>query len=261
MRHTEVAERPCERGYDLESTEFACLGSRYAGGGGQAQIAGYGLGVCDDLIPAAGRADAEDKNRGKCKYHDKALNKARYRCRLEAAAGCVSDDNDRAYYHCGSILEVKQRTEQLAAGSKAGGGVGNVENDNHKSSESFDYLSVVTETASYVFGQGDSSQSYRIPAQTLCNEKPVEVSAERKTYSRPACLRDAVEEGKTGNAHKKPCAHVRGLCGKCCDDRAELAAAEVELVRVGLTLGIVNADSDHAYEVDDDGYQDTNNIN
>ena len=258
--HAEVAERPCEGGYYLESAELAGLGGLNAGGRGHAEVAGDGLGVCNDVFPAADGVDAEDEDDRQSKDHYKALHKARYRRCLEAAACGVCYDYGSAYYHGGNVVISEQSSEKLAAGREAGSCVGNVENDDGYGAYKLDELGVIVEAAGYVLGQSQRAQPHRVAAQALCNEQPVEIGAKRKADSRPARFRDAAEERQSGNAHEQICAHVRSFGGKRRHDRAELAAAEVKLVCVGLALGIVNADGDHTNKVDHNGDQYANNI-
>lgn len=157
--HAEVAERPCEGGYYLESAELAGLGGLNAGGCGHAEVAGDGLGVCNDIFPAADGVDAEDEDDRQSKDHYKALHKARYRRCLEAAACGVCYDYGSAYYHGGNVVISEQSSEKLAAGREAGSCVGNVENDDGYGAYKLDELGVIVEAAGYVLGQSQRSQT------------------------------------------------------------------------------------------------------
>ena len=64
-----------------------------------------------------------------------------------------------------------------------------------------------------------------------------------------------VKEGKTGNAHQKVRTHIGSLGAHRGDDRAELSAAEVEVLGRGI-LRIHYAYRQHTQQVDNDGNKD-----
>ena len=253
--HSEIAQRPCQQGEDGERAVACGLGALYVGAGGQAQIAGDLPGVCEDAVPAAGRADAEYHNDDEGEDHDKALDEAGDGGRLEAAAGGVGHDDDGAYEHRGNIACAEQSAEKLAAGGKAGGGVGHIEDDDKYRADGLYYLGVVMKALGYEIGNGQSIDLDRVAAQALCDEQPVEICTQSKADGGPARLGDAAEKGKAGDAHEQPCAHVGGLGAQSSDIGTQLSSAKIELAGVGLTPGIGNADRQHTYKVNSDRYQ------
>ena len=94
-----------------------------------------------------------------------------------------------------------------------------------------------------------------ILSHSLGDDEPVEICTQCQTYCRPARFGNAAEEGKTGNAHQKVRTHIGSLGAHRGDDRAELSAAEVEVLGRGI-LRIHYAYRQHTQQVDNDGNKD-----
>ena len=94
MGHAEVAKTPSQSGDYHKRSVGAGLGCKNVGAGGEAQVAGDLLCVCNDGINTAGGVDAEDENNDESKGHDNALDKACDRGCHEAAHCAVSNNDD-----------------------------------------------------------------------------------------------------------------------------------------------------------------------
>ena len=92
--HSEIAEAPGEGGENGECAVFSGLGSLNIGVCEEVQVAGNGLCIGDNGIPAAGGVNAEDQDDNQGKGHYQALNEAGNRGRHEAAHGAVGHNDN-----------------------------------------------------------------------------------------------------------------------------------------------------------------------
>ena len=102
---------------------------------------------------------------------------------------------------------------------------------------------------------GDGVHMGRVGADALGHDQPVQIGAHRQTDGRPGRVRDARDVGHARQAQQQPGRHVRGLGAHRRGQRAQLAAAQVEVAHVGRALGVDPADGNHARQIDDDGNQ------
>ena len=210
-------------------------------------------------LTLAGSAGAEEKHHDQRKGHDDGLNQAGDGGRHEAAQGAVGHDDRRGDDHGGHVVKAEEAVEQLAAGGEARGRVGHEEDDDGQRAQDLDELGVVAKARGEEVRHGDRARLRRVAAQASGDEQPVEPGAERQADRGPACLRDAAEQGQTGHAHQQVGAHVGGLGAHRGHDGAELAAAEVEVLG-GLVVGVLDADGQHADQIDDDGQENTDRV-
>ena len=255
MGHAKVAEAPRQSRSDLEggiASGGACVN---IGACGETQVAGDILGVCDNGVPAAGGVDAENEDDDKCGRHNDALDKARDGGRHETAGRAVGNDDSGGDYHCRHVIKAEKAVEELAAGGKAGGGVGHKEHDDDDRADGLNDLGVIAETHGEEVRHGNGMGLCGILSHSLGDDEPVEICTQCQTYCRPARFGNAAEEGKTGNAHQKVRTHIGSLGAHRGDDRAELSAAEVEVLGRGI-LRIHYAYRQHTQQVDNDGNKD-----
>ena len=251
--HAEITETPSERRENGHAVIDPGTVRQDVGAGEEVQIAGDGFGVGDDGIPAADRVDAENQNHDQGKGHDQALNQTGDGGCHEAAHGAVGDDDNGRDDHRGRIGPAEHGVEQLAAGHKAGRGIGDKENDDDQGADGFNQLGVVAEAAGQVIRHRDGVDLGRVGTQTLGDQQPVQIGAGGKTDGCPAGFGNAAEQRQTRHAHQQIGAHVRGLGAHGGNDRAELPAAEIEVGAVVGSLGMPVTDIDHPDKVTDDG--------
>ena len=87
--------------------------------------------IIHNCAPAAGAADAVCKYGNKCDRHNDTLDQIGGRNSTETAHDCVADDDKRCYDHGNRVINPEKTVKQLAAGSKAGCGVGDKKDDDH----------------------------------------------------------------------------------------------------------------------------------
>ena len=255
MGHAEVAETPCQSGGNHEGGVLSRFGSKYVGARGEAQVAGDLLCVCDNGIPTAGDIGAVNKNDDERSGHNNALDKARDGGRHETAGRAVGNDDSGGDYHCRHVIKAEEAVEELAAGGKARGGVGHEEHDDDDRADGLNDLGVIAETHGEEVRHGNGMGLCGILSHSLGDDEPVEICTQRQTYCCPAGFGNAAEEGETGNAHQQVRAHIGSLGAHRGDDRAELSAAEVEVLGRGI-LRIHYAYRQHTQQVDNDGNKD-----
>ena len=125
------------------------------------------------------------------------------------------------------------------------------ENNDDYSSDAFYKSAAVTVAVGKKVGNGNGINLEGVLVQTLCNNQPVEISAQRKAYYRPCGVSQTAEICKTGDTHQKPAAHVGGFGAHCNHNRAELAAAEVKVLRTVVALGVYCTYGKHAHQIND----------
>ena len=258
MGHAKVAEAPGQGGENREEAEFAGSVREDVGVGGEAQITGDGLCIFHHGIPAADSADAEDQDHDQRKGHDQALDQTCNGGGHKTAHRAVGNNDDGRDDHRGNIVPAEHGVEELAAGHKAGRGIGNEEDDDHQGADNLDELGVVPKTLREKVRNGDGIKSCRVDAESAGNKKPVEVSADGKADGGPARFGDAAEECQTGNTHQQIGAHVRGFGAHGRNKRAKLTSAEVKVGTGVGAFGVPIPDQNHADQVDDNGENDEN---
>ena len=256
MRHPEVAETPGKRRENGDPAVAAGFRRLDIGAGKEVQITGNRSGIGNDGVPAAGCMDAENENDNQREGHDHALDQAGDGGRHEAAHGAVSDDDNGGDDHGNGVVPAEHAVEQLAAGDKAGSGIGNKEDDNDQSADGLDQLGVIPKARCQKIRNRDGVELRGIDAQSAGDDQPVEIGARSKADGSPAGFRDAAEQRQARDAHQQISAHVRGLGAHGRGDRAELASAEVKVRAVAGTLGMAVPDEQHADQIDDDGEDD-----
>ena len=102
----------------------------------------------------------------------------------------------------------------------------------------------------------DGVQIGRVAPQPPGHDEPVEPGAHGQTDGRPARRRNAGEVGKAGQAHQQPAGHIAGFSAHSSDQRAHLAAAEVEIGAVLVGLAVYKAHQQHAHQIDHNGGND-----
>ena len=220
MGHTEVAQAPGQGGDDAQGREAARLVGGHVVALGQVQVAGHGGGVGRHGLPATGLADAEEDDEHQGKGHDDALDQVRGRHGQEAAQDRVADDDDGTHDHGHVVVHPKEAVEQRTDGLKAGGSVGDEEDQDDHSGDAGEHILLVPVAPGEEAGDGDGPDVGRVPAQTLGHDEPVEVGADGQANGRPAHLGNAAEIGQAGQTHEQVAAHVRGFGAHGCDHRA-----------------------------------------
>ena len=167
MGHAEITETPGQGGGNHQRGVAAGLFCKNAGAGGEAQIAGNGLCVCNYRVPSAGSTDAEEEDDDEGKGHHNALNETGDGGSHETAEGAVGHNHDGGDNHGGHIIKAEETVEELTAGGKTGCHVRDKENDDHQSAQRFNELSVIPEACGEKIRHGDSMNPGRITAETL----------------------------------------------------------------------------------------------
>ena len=241
MRHTEVAETPCQRRNDRQKV----IGVRAAGfrivDARQREVARNRLCVVQYSTHTACLGHTE---------HDDADQ----RCRHDNGLDEVSED--RTDDHCCVVLPAEDRAEQLAAGRKARSSVGHEEDQDDQRSNAHEDPVLVMVAVGEEVRNGDRADLLAVDTQTLGNEQPVEIGADCQTDRSPAGFRAAGEVGNARKTHEQPAAHVGCLGAHGSDERTELSAAEVEVADILILFGIQNADDDHHDQIPDDRHGD-----
>ena len=253
MRHAEVAEAPCHQRYDSQQRIGLCLAADVSHG--QRQIAGQLLCIIHNIVKAACCVNTEYNDHYKCQSHNDTLDKVSCTCCKESADTCVQDDYDGTDYHCGVILNIKERVEQLAACCKAGRCIWNKENQDYQCSYTLKSVALVTVTVLEEIRNRDRLAVLSVGSQSLCNDEPVYICTYSQTDSRPACLRSTAEECNARKSHKQPAAHIGRFRTHCCNDRAEFSAAQIEIAYVVVLLGTPYTDKYHCNKIYCNGYQ------
>ena len=257
MRHTKVAETPCEDRGDGQQTVRLCFTGLRTVRAEHGQVARHGLCILDDDIHAAGGMDTVDDDGYQRNRHDDALDQVGGACRHKAAHCTVQDDNDCACDHRNRVVDAEHRVEQLAAGSKAGCGVRDEENDDDNGCDARQNALLVAVAVGEEGRQGDRVCRMGVQTDLARDEKPVEVGADRKTDCGPARITDTGQVRKTRQTHQQPGTHIGGLRTHRNDKRTELSAAEIEIIGSLVAVGEVPSDTQHQDEIRQDCHNDT----
>ena len=252
MGHPEVAETPGQCGDNRDKAEAADGPVEDVARTEETQIAGDRLCVLDNGAPAAGRADAEEQHDDQREGHHETLDQAGDRGGHEAAGRRVRDDDKGTQQHRGQVADAEHAVKQLAAGHKGRGGIGYEEHHHDERAERLDQVGIIVKAAGEEVRHRDGADCRRIAAQAAGNDQPVEPGAERESDGRPSGLGHAAEEGQPRYAHQQIGAHVRGLGAHGRHDRAELPAAQIEVVRAVVALGVMRADGQHTDQIHGD---------
>ena len=254
--HAEVAQTPCQRGYDVQQT---------VGGGGvvccivacsHGQVAGQAAGVVQNHVPAACHIDAIHQHRDQRHAHDNGLDQVGGRHSAEAAHDGVAHDDHSGQDHGRHVIHAKQAVEQLAAGGKAGSGVRDEEHDDNDRAQRVEQVALVMEPQGKELRHRDGIQIGRVAAQAAGHDEPVEPCAHSKADGRPARRRDAGEICKARHTHQQPAGHIAGFGAHSRDQRAHRAAAEVEIAAVLVGFAVDKANQQHSHQIDHNGGND-----
>ena len=79
--------------------------------------------------------NAEKHHDDQCDGHDNGLNEIRGGSRQKSAQRGIQDNDHGGDNHGGEVIHAEEAGEQGAAGVKAGGGIGNEENDDNQRSD------------------------------------------------------------------------------------------------------------------------------
>lgn len=133
---------------------------------------------------------------------------------------------------------------------KAGGGIGDEENNDDQRRHDGQDIPAVMEPGGEKLGQGHSTDGVGVPAQALGGEEPVEVSTHRQADHRPAHVRQTRQVGQAGQAHQQIAGHIAGLGTHGGDHGPQLSATQIE-VRGGFALARTTvADVEHHAQID-----------
>ena len=258
MGHAKVAQAPGQGGDDAQAAVGGGGALGHVVALGQVQVAGEGLGVGHHRVPAAGLADAEEHDDHQSHGHNHALDQVVVGHGQKAAQNGVDNDNHRAENHGGVVVHPEEAGEQGADGLKAGGGVGDEEDQHHQGGDAGQHVPVVVVPAGEEAGDGDGLHGDGVVPQPLGHDQPVQVGAHGQADGGPAGLGNAGDVGQARQAHQQPAAHVRGLGAHGGDDGAQLPAAQIELVGgpPGVFLAEVDAHEDHQAQIGHNGHQD-----
>ena len=217
LRHTEVAESPCQHGANAENAVFrnraedrlACLYELLTVGierrcceAEEFQKSGNALRVFKDSADAACTYRADDDDDRQCSDHHDRLHEVRNALREESAENGVEQYKDRAHDHHGYIRCAEQGGKELTAGNKAAGCVYREEDQDKRSRNGHDDLLLLTEAVGEEFGQGDGVVcAHAVAAQTLGDDEPVEIGADRKTDGSPCRVSETAPVGNAGQTH------------------------------------------------------------
>ncbi len=245
MGHTKVAETPGQ----CRSDGQRAVGGTAAGsdiiGGGEVQVAGKRLCIGDHIVPAAGIANAKEYNDNQSDGHNDGLHQVGEGSSQEAAERGIEDDNHSTDDHGPEVVHTEQAGEEGAAGVKAGGGIGDKEDNNYDGCNGVQKLLVLMESSGKEIRDGECADVLGVVAQTAGNDQPVDISTGSQTDGCPAGFGKTGQQCDTGKAHQEPGGHIGGLCTHSCDENAKLAAAEIEVIGFLISPGESNADADH----------------
>ena len=254
--HAKVAQAPGHGGHDVQQA----VGGGGPGGsvvaGRHGQVAGKAAGVFHHGTPAPGHTDAVGQHRHQCDAHDHRLDEVGGGHGPEAAQNGVPHDDQCGHDHRDHVVHAEQAVEQLAAGRKAGSRVRDKEHDDDHRAQRVDQVALVMEPQRQELRHRDGVQIGRVAPQPPGHDEPVEPGAHGQTDGRPARRRNAGEVGKAGQAHQQPAGHIAGFRAHSSDQRAHLAAAEVEVGAVLVGLAVSKAHQQHAHQIDHNGGND-----
>ena len=96
-------------------------------------------------------------------------------------------------------------------------------------------------------------RSNAVSAESLGDDKPVEVGTDGQTDGGPGGLRQATHHGDGRKTHEEPAAHVGGLRAHGGDQGTQLTAAEEEIARGLILFRDGHTNGQHHAHVQDDG--------
>ena len=231
MGHPKIAQTPGQRGDNAQRTVGRRLTRCHVVSPGQVQITGQSAGILHDYIPAARLLDAEKDDDHQGDGHDDALDQVCRRYRQKPAQDRVADDDHGAHDHGHMVIHPKEAVEEGAHRLKAGGRIGDEENQNDHRRNAREHMAVVPVAAGEKVGNGDGPGADRIAAQPFGHDQPVEIGADRQSDGGPPGFRDAAEISQPRQTHEQPTAHIRRFCAHGRNDGSQLPAAQIELVR------------------------------
>lgn len=256
VRHAEIAEAPRERGEDRQQAVGRGSARRRVVGKRHVQIAGQGVCIVHDGLPAACDVDAKEHDHDQCQRHDDALDQVGGGHGEEAAEHCVADDDDGADQHGHVVFHLEQAVEQRTHRLKAGRGIGHEEHEDDDGGDAGQDVPVVAVTAGEELRNGEGvARNDRVAPQALGHDQPVEVRANGEADGGPTRLCNAAQIGDARQSHEQPAAHVGCLGAHGRHERAQLAAAQIKFVcgEAAALFAVVVPHVDHAHQIDYDG--------
>ena len=258
MRHTEVAETPCEAGDDRVPRDGRAVGVF--------EEVHVVLGIFnalgnerlrEALIPCEDRV-SDDRHSEDRHEHEQTLDQVGGANRLEAAHEGVDENNhgrDRqtdeisGLIHFAVLTVTEEGSEEFRAGAERRSGVDREEDSDDDRRDDLDNASLVAVAVLEEAGDrqrvaGDDG----VFSQSGRNEIPVENGAEQQADGDPHLTRTG-EIYRAGKSHKQPAAHIGSLSRESRRPAAEVSAAEEVVLVVLGSLGIHDADNDHNQHV------------
>ena len=219
-------------------------------GQGHAEIAGQRLRVVHDRAPAASSVNAEAEHDEQRNRHDNGLYKVGGRSGEETAGCRVADNDDGRNNHCPEVIHPEQAGEQLTAGGEARSGVRDEKDQNDQCGQAHQDTAFIAKAVVEEIGNGDGiAGDVRVQADTLGDDKPVDIGADGQADCRPTGVRDAGQIGQAGQTHEQPRTHVRGFGAHGGDERAKFTAAQVKVIGIVVLSGTQDTDIQHSEKI------------
>ncbi len=209
------------------------------------------------VVDAADGRDGADEHHGEREEHEQTLDEVGHDHGQIAADDGVGEHDGRADHHGQVVVPAEQGGEELADRHEAAADVHAEEHEDDQRRDGGDDVLLVVEALGEEVRHGDRvTGHHRIAAQSLGDDLPIEVGADRQSERGPQRIRGTGEVGETGQSHEQPSAHVGSLGAERGQPRSDATPAREVLSRgrVG-TFGVHEADRQHGREIDDHGHK------
>ena len=123
----------------------------------------------------------------------------------------VTYDYYRSDNHRHMILDSEETGEQCSDRLKARRRIRNKENQNYNRRDTHQNVFLVPETSGKEIRNGNRVAFYRIAAQTLRHNQPVQIGSQTQADSGPTSVRDAGQISDARQSHQEPAAHIGSL--------------------------------------------------
>ena len=173
MGHSKVSQSPGHHGKNGDRAVGSCgLGNRIVNLG-HGQISGQRAGIVHNGIPSACNVNSVKNNNNQSNAHYNTLNQIRGRNSHKSTHNGISDNHHSADNHSCMVVKAEQTVKKSSDCFKAGGSIGNKENQDNDSSNAHQNIFLIPIPAGEELRYSDSIADNRISAQPFCNNKPV----------------------------------------------------------------------------------------
>ena len=255
MRHTEVAQAPCQSRCDRQSAVTSDIAGLDIASLEDIEESVKVLNVGENVLKSLRAALGKSENDYERDRHDDALDEVGRGSSKETAQCAVKNDNGSRDEHRLNIIHSEHRRKELAACGESRCRVRNEENNDDYCRKQCEKMLVVTESFREEVRDRDGVDLLCVNTKSFRNEKPVEICSDGKSDSRPGRFCKTCYESKSGKSQKEPRAHVRCLGTHRRYERAQTPSAEIEIISTFVGLAEVCSDADHHEQIQRDRNQ------